>query len=172
MSTRIRIPGDEGDPFPEDEIETYHSPEPWRQDGRYIRDAKGAIVVRGRTMADARRITAAINATRDIPTDALEHWLVQDVSDPVTRPDLEVAIGEDTESSPFAVRPPDPPPATALAAAPAPPAPESWPYTLTSPERRRGDRRRGERRSPVSRAADLPFDRRVMERRFGERRHR
>ena len=172
MSTRIRIPGDEGDPFPEDEIEIYHSPEPWSQDGRYIRDAKGAIVVRGRTMADARRITAAINATRDIPTDALESWLVQDVSDPVTRPDLEVAIVEEPEPSPFAVMPPDPPPAPAPAAA-APP-PEAWPYTLTSPERRRADRRRGERRSAVSRAAlpDLPFDRRVMERRFGERRHR
>src|SRR5215470_4694155 len=71
------------DPFPDDEIETYHSPEPWTQDGRYIRDSRGAIVVRGRTLADARRIVAAINATRDMPTEALENWLAQDVSDPV-----------------------------------------------------------------------------------------
>ena len=157
------------DPFPEDEIETYHSPEPWKQDGRYIRDAKGAIVVRGRTVADARRIAAAVNATRDIPTDALEHWLVQDVSDPGTRPDLEVALAE-TESSPFAVPPPD----GAGVPVELPPAskPDAWPYTLTQPERRHDDRRRAERRNPGSTPAadDLLFDRRVMERRFGDRR--
>ena len=62
------------DPFPEDDLEGFHSPEPWKQDGRYVRDASGAIVVRGRSFADARRIVAAINATREIPTDALEHW--------------------------------------------------------------------------------------------------
>src|SRR5260370_14449922 len=106
MMTKSRGSTGPPDPFPEDEIETYHSPEPWTQDGRYIRDARGAIVVRGRTLADARRITAAINATRDIPTDALEHWLVQDVSDPVGRPDLEVAFAE-PEASPFAGPPPD-----------------------------------------------------------------
>jgi hypothetical protein len=157
------------DPFPEDEIETYHSPEPWKQDGRYIRDAKGAIVVRGRTLADARRITAAINATRDIPTDALESWLVQDVSDPETRPDLEVALAE-PESSPFAVKPPDD--AELPVEVEASPKPSGWPYTLTHPERRRNDRRQAERRNPdsVPVADDLLFDRRVMERRFGDRR--
>src|SRR5262249_33708825 len=108
---------DHSDPFPEDEIDTFHSPEPWTRDGRYIRDARGAIVVRGRPAADARRIAAAINATRDIPTEALENWLVQDVSDPGTRPDLEVAL-EEPEASPFAVPPPDGP-----ATAP-PPLPE------------------------------------------------
>lgn len=155
------------DPFPEDEIDTFHSPEPWSQDGRYIRDAQGAIVVRGRTAADARRIAAAINATRDIPTEALENWLIQDVSDPVTRPDLEVAL-EEPETSPFAVAPPDgPPPAPA-----GEPAPAAWPYTLTHPERRRGDRRRADRRRLGSSPGPEPliFDRRVMERRFGERR--
>lgn len=157
------------DPFPEDEIETYHSPEPWKQDGRYIRDATGAIVVRGRTLADARRITAAINATRDIPTDALENWLVQDVSDPETRPDLEVALAE-SEPSPFAVKPPDG--AEAPVDVAASPKASGWPYTLTHPERRRNDRRRVERRNPDSTpvADDLLFDRRVMERRFGDRR--
>jgi hypothetical protein len=170
MSTKRHIPTEPSDPFPADEIETYHSPEPWTQDGRYIRDAKAAIVVRGRTLADARRIVAAINATRDIPTDALEHWLVQDVSNPVGRPDLEVAIGGEVENSPFAVRPPDaaPGPFPTPIEAPTP----TWPYTLTSPENRKGDRRRGERRSPGSAAApnELLFDRRVMERRFGGRR--
>ena len=171
MSIKAKATGSMGpsDPFPEDEIETYHSPEPWRQDGRYIRDSRGAIVVRGRTLADARRITAAINATRDIPTDALENWLVQDVSDPVTRPDLEVALAE-TGSSPFAVPPPD---GTKVPVEIPPPSkPEGWPYTLTQPERRHDDRRRVERRNPDSTpAADqLLFDRRVMERRFGDRR--
>jgi len=160
------------DPFPDDEIETYHSPEPWTQDGRYIRDARGAIVVRGRTQADARRITAAINATRDIPTDALEHWLVQDVSDPVTRPDLEVSLAE-PEPSPFAVPPPDGVPARVTVEESPSPA-EAWPYTLTHPDRRRDERRHGERRDPGSTpgADQLLFDRRVMERRFGDRRHR
>jgi hypothetical protein len=171
MSTKPHgLPG-QSDPFPEDEIETYHSPEPWTQDGRYIRDALGAIVVRGRTQADARRITAAINATRDIPTDALEHWLIQDVSDPVGRPDLEVALGE-PEPSPFAVAPPDGAPVPVQTADEPAPADAPWPYALTHPERRRTDRRRGERRQPgsVPRENQLVFDRRVMERRFGERR--
>ena len=65
---------DHTDPFPEEELDSYHSPEPWTAEGRYIRDASGAIVVRGRSYADARRIAAAINATRDIPTDALERF--------------------------------------------------------------------------------------------------
>jgi hypothetical protein len=179
MSTKRRVPTEPSEPFPADEIETYHSPEPWTQDGRYIRDAKEAIVVRGRTLADARRIVAAINATRDIPTDALEHWLVQDVSNPVGRPDLEIATNDEVDHSPFAVRPPDDAPALvpvempSPAAAAAAPEPESWPYTLTAPERRKRDLRRGERRSPASAAPhDLLFDRRVMERRFGERRGR
>ncbi len=179
MSTKRRVPTEPSEPFPADEIETYHSPEPWTQDGRYIRDAKEAIVVRGRTLADARRIVAAINATRDIPTDALEHWLVQDVSDPVGRPDLEIAINDEVENSPFVVRPPDGVPAVGPAPVPAAPAesapePESWPYTLTAPERRGRDRRGTARRAPGSSAGpdDLLFDRRVMERRFGERRGR
>jgi hypothetical protein len=180
MSTKRQVPTEPSEPFPADEIETYHSPEPWTQDGRYIRDAKQAIVVRGRTLADARRIVAAINATRDIPTDALEHWLVQDVSDPVGRPDLEIAINDEVDNSPFAVPPPDGVPALVPVQAPVPaapasaPEPEFWPYTLTAPERRKRDLRRGERRSPGSSAGldDLLFDRRVMERRFGERRGR
>ena len=86
-----------------------HSPEPWRQEGRYLRDATGAIVVRGRSSADARRIAAAINGVRGIPTEVLESWKVEDVSDPATRPDFEVEVevelGEEF-ASPHEVRPP------------------------------------------------------------------
>ena len=123
-----------------------HSPEPWTQEGRYIRDAAGAIVVRGKTYSDARRIVAAVNATRDIPTDALENWLVQDVSNPRTRPDLEVELSE-TDLKPS-------------------------PYAVTPPERRREERRVRERRQvfPVADPPPLIFDRRVMERRLGKRR--
>jgi hypothetical protein len=134
------------DPFPEEELEAFHSPEPWTAEGRYIRDASGRIVVRGHSYADARRIAAAINATRDIPTDALERWLVQDVSDPRTRPDLEV----DLDST-------DPGPS---------------PYLVTPYDRRQTDRRQAERRAPP--AATMPegllFDRRVMDRRIASRR--
>ena len=133
------------DPFPEEELDAYHSPEPWKQDGRYIRDAAGAIVVRGRSYADARRIVAAVNATRTIPTEALESWLVEDVSDPVSRPNLEVAIAEEPAPSPYLVQP---------------------------GERRRAERRQADRR--VGAVADsvqgLVFDRRVMQRRLSQRR--
>ena len=145
MTARLE-PQDQTDPFPEEELDSYHSPEPWMAEGRYIRDASGAIVVRGRSYADARRIAAAINATRDIPTDALERWLVQDVSDPRTRPDLEVDL-ETTD-------------------------PGLSPYLVTPYDRRRTDRRQGERRAPFSGvvAEGLLFDRRVMDRRIAPRR--
>ena len=183
MSTKPGHP-EPVDPFVEDEIDNYHSPEPWTQDGRYIRDASGAIVVRGRTLADARRIVAAINATRDMPTEALEGWLIQDVSDPHTRPDLEIALGEDPQPSAYAVRPPEPAPASILApvvapvAAP-PPAPVAAPTaaafegtTALGFERRQVDRRASQRRatSSVLDPETVVFDRRVMDRRFGERR--
>jgi hypothetical protein len=122
-----------------------HAPEPWRRDGCYVRDANGEIVVRGRTAADARRIVASVNATRGIPTDALERWFVQDVSDPVTRPDLEIDLESNAEHSPHEIRPDD--------------------------RRRLGDRRRGERRrSGPADPSSYVIDRRVFERRRGERR--
>lgn len=139
---------DPTDPFPEEELDSFHSPEPWTAEGRYIRDASGAIVVRGRSYADARRIAAAINATRDIPTDALERWLVQDVSDPRTRPDLEVDL-DATDPGPS-------------------------PYLVTPYDRRRTDRRQAERRAPSNGTMPegLLFDRRVMDRRLASRRRR
>lgn len=187
MSTKPGHP-DPMDPFGTDELDAYHSPEPWRRDGRYIRDASGEIVVRGRTLADARRIVAAINATRDMPTEALESWLIQDVSDPHTRPDLEVALGEDPLPSPYRVRPPDPAPVAPVvapvAAKPAaPPVAKSTAAPIAAAkgfdgmaavgfERREIDRRAADRRSASSGLGPhtVVFDRRVMDRRFGERR--
>ena len=136
----------ESDNRPEDETAAQHSPEPWKAEDRYIRDARGVIVVRGKTATDARRIAAAINATRDIPTDALESWRLQDVSDPTTRPDLEIDLDG--------------------------PAPEPSPYLVTPDNRRRAERRRQDRRAIFSDAAPpaLLFDRRVLERRFEQRR--
>ena len=147
MSAKFDPHGPDAAPFPDAEEESrIHAPEPWKQEGRYIRDARGAIVVRGRSFADARRIVAAINATRDIPTEALESWLVQDVSEPATRPDLELDLD-----------------AT---------GPEPSPYAVAPPDRRCVERREKQRRSSDSaaQAQDLVFDRRVMERRLGERR--
>ncbi len=83
-----------------------HSPEPWKQAGPYIRDANGEIVVRGKTPEDARRIVAAINATREIPTEALERWFIEDVSDAATRPNLDVEIEEPAPRSSQQVDPP------------------------------------------------------------------
>src|SRR3954471_23525691 len=146
MSARPSIHGVAMDPLSDRNDDDAHSPEPWTQEGRYIRDAAGAIVVRGKTYSDARRIVAAVNATRDIPTEALENWLVQDVSNPRTRPDLEVELSE-TDLKPS-------------------------PYAVTPPERRSQERRARQRRQPFP-PADPPallFDRRVMERRLSERR--
>jgi hypothetical protein len=124
-----------------------HAPEPWRQDGNYIRDADGSIVVRGRSAADARRIVAAINGTRGIPTEALEGWAVEDVSDPEARQGFEVVFEETDEE-------------------------ELSPHAVTPPKRRRAERRHKERRAAVavSHPEALVFDRRVFERRGGERR--
>ena len=134
------------DSLPGDDSNGQHAAEPWRQDGRYIRDATGAIIVRGRSDADARRIVAAINGTRGIPTEALESWSAEDVSNPATRPDLEIDLTDETPS-PHAVRPPS--------------SDERFP--LSPPD------------FPVQAIAlgsgrTLPFDRRIMERRRGERR--
>jgi len=124
-----------------------HAPEPWRQDGNYIRDAGGAIVVRGRSAADARRIVAAINGTRGIPTEALEGWAVEDVSDPEARQGFEVVFEETDEEEPSA-------------------------HAVTPPKRRKGERRQKERRAAVAvpHPETLVFDRRMFERRGQERR--
>lgn len=136
-----------------------HSPEPWRQEGRYIRDAEGEIVVRGKSIADARRIVAAINATREIPTEALECWFPQDVSDAKTRPDLEIEVEEHGPPSPLQVLPPAPPSFDEVAEKPS--TPEDFglifdrrvfqrrvSHRRVSADRRQGDRRRGSAAAP------------------------
>ena len=138
------------DSFPGDEENRDHAPEPWSREGRYIRDALGGIVVRGRTAADARRIAAAINGVRGIPTEVLESWNVEDVSNPATRPDFEVELVESVPS-PHEVRPPAVPSAEDLAFPLTPPAfpiEKAYPY-----ERRVGERRMAERRGRDRRAA-------------------
>ena len=141
----------------EDEL-LVHAPEPWKHEGRYVRDALGTIVVRGRSPADARRIAAAINSTHGIPTEALEGWSAQDISDPHTRPDLEIELPQPgtaaTELSPPVF--PDLMPVARAAAGAASSEPESLVF-----ERRVFQRRMGQ--MPV------PRDRRTVERRRGAR---
>jgi len=79
-----------------------HAPEPWTRDGRYIRDATGAIVVRGRSPADAERIVAAVNAARAIPTDALKNGAVPVLSAPVLDAELVFEAEEAPEAEPTA----------------------------------------------------------------------
>jgi len=98
--------------------------EPWVQEGRYIRDAERHILVRAKSPADARRIVAAINAVQGIPTDALESWNVQVLSDPGLDPGFDVEFDFDDILPPTAVMPPGP----------------------RVFERRIGERRRGDRR--------------------------
>lgn len=136
----------ESDPEPEESHE--HAPEPWSQEGRYIRDATGAIVVRGRSSGDARRIVAAINGTIGIPTEALESWTTQDVSDPQTRPDLELEIDVE-EDSPFAV-----------------PAPRS----TVEPQGTETVASEEVPARPVAGGEAFVFERRVFQRRLGKRR--
>jgi hypothetical protein len=94
-----------------------HQPEPWMQHGRYILDASGWTLASTRFPADARRIVAAINAVRGIPTDALESWFVNVVGEPAAAP---AAEGDRASSSVVDILP---------------------------EERRSSDRRRGDRRA-------------------------
>src|SRR5438552_5641519 len=59
-----------------------HQPEPWTQEGRYILDAGQWTLASTKFPADARRIVAAVNAVRGIPTDALESWVINVIGDP------------------------------------------------------------------------------------------
>jgi hypothetical protein len=84
-----------------------HGCEPWIQDGRYIRDAERNILVRAKSPADARRIVAAINAVQGIPTEALESWNVQVLTDPDLDPGFDVEFDFDDILPSTAVMPPD-----------------------------------------------------------------
>jgi len=150
MSANPQRHGGLMDSYPGDDEKLGHSPEPWRREGRYIRDAHGEIVVRGRTAADARRIVAAINGVRGIPTEALESWRVEDVSNPLTRPDFEVELGEEAPS-PHAVRPPGQgQPGEELSFRLTPPAfpiEKAYPYDRRVGQRRSAERRQKDRRA-------------------------
>jgi hypothetical protein len=90
--------------------------------------------VSGTRMTDARRIVAAINGVRGIPTEALETWMVKDVSDPDHRPDdLDVSFYDEGTPSPHAVPPPGEP-----APAEAAPIPDLLPFDRRVIERRQG----------------------------------
>jgi hypothetical protein len=92
------------------------------------------IVVRAKSEADARRIVAAINGVRGIPTEALETWMVKDVSDPDYRPnDLDVTFYDETALSPHAVPPPGEPSPTDAA-----PIADPLPFDRRIMERRQG----------------------------------
>ena len=79
-----------------------HQSEPWIQNGRYILDASGWTLASTRYPDDARRIVAAVNAVKGIPTDALESWSEHVIGGPGARQpesaDLEV-LPEDRRSS-------------------------------------------------------------------------
>jgi hypothetical protein len=98
-----------------------NAPEPWAQLGRYIRDAEGRIVVRGKSPLDARRVVACVNALMGVPTETIENWNIQVVGGAGAGPDPSLAtIPED--------------------------AIEAFKEFVGSDDRRLGERRRGERR--------------------------
>jgi hypothetical protein len=104
------------------------SPEPWAQLGRFVRDAKGRIVVRGKTPEDIRRIVACVNALSGVPTETIEHWTIQVGGGAGTGPDP--ALNDIPEGAIEAIQ-----------------------EIVGSAERRMGERRRGDRRragTPVS----------------------
>ena len=98
-----------------------HSPEPWAQLGRYVRDAKGRIVLRGKTPMDIRRVVACVNALAGVPTETVEQFLFQVSGGAGLGPDPTLpAIPED--------------------------AVEAIREFIGSSERRMGERRQGDRR--------------------------
>jgi hypothetical protein len=112
-----------------EEEETHdHAPEPWVQLGRFVRDANGRIVVRGKSALDARRVVACVNALAGVPTETIAQWSIQ------------VAGGAGAG--------PDP----ALAEMPAD-AVEAVKEFVGSEDRRLGERRRGERRHAMAELA-------------------
>lgn len=102
-----------------------HGREPWIRERRYIRDAERNILVRAKSPADARRIVAAINAVQGIPTEALESWNVQVLTDPELDPGFDVEFDFDDVLPPTAVMPPG-----------------ARVFERRMAERRQGDRRR------------------------------
>jgi len=104
------------------------APGPWAQLGRFVRDAKGRIVVRGKASEDIRRIVACVNALSGVPTETIENWTIQVEGGAGVGPDP--ALNEIPEGAIEAIQ-----------------------EIVGSAERRMGERRRGERRcaaGPIS----------------------
>jgi hypothetical protein len=108
-----------------------HAPEPWAQLGRYVRDATGRIVLRGKTPADVRRVVACINAFAGVPTEAVETFQIQVSGGAGLGPDP--ALAELPDNAAEAVR-----------------------EFVGSEERRMGERRRRDRRRSGTRIAAAP----------------
>jgi hypothetical protein len=105
----------------EETREREHAPEPWAQLGKYIRDANGRIVIRGKSPVDTRRVVACVNALTGVPTETIENWSIQVVGGAGAGPDPAlVSIPDD--------------------------AVEAVKEFVCSEDRRLGERRRGERR--------------------------
>lgn len=64
------------------EAEKSRSLEPWSYQGRNVLDASGTPLATAADPEDARRIVAAVNAVQGMPTQALESWTVEVLSDP------------------------------------------------------------------------------------------
>lgn len=71
------------------ESEKHQTREPWAFKGRNILDSNGVPLATVADPEDARRIVAAVNAVQGMPTEALESWTVEVISDPA----LEIEIG-------------------------------------------------------------------------------
>jgi len=54
-----------------------HAPEPWGRLGRFVRDANGRIVLRGKSPSDVRRVVACVNAFAGVPTETVESFQIQ-----------------------------------------------------------------------------------------------
>lgn len=63
--------------------------EPWSWEGRNILDSTGDPVATTADPEDARRIVAAVNAVQGMPTEALESWTVEIISDPTLELDAD-----------------------------------------------------------------------------------
>jgi hypothetical protein len=108
------------------------SPEPWAQLGRFVRDAKGRIVLRGKTPLDIRRVVACVNAFAGVPTETVEHFAFQVSGGAGLGPDP--TLREIPEGAVEAIR-----------------------EFIGSEERRMGQRRKGDRRragTPVAMEGD------------------
>ena len=62
------------------------------QKAEFLFDPMGSLVATARSVENARRLVAALNAVEGVPTDALEGWTLGVVSDPINELALELEI--------------------------------------------------------------------------------